>query len=667
MKKEMIFVALVLLMTSMISAEIIINNQPKATYNLGETIPVSMTVKATQNISGYFYTLLMCEGKIKELSKIPITLDTGSEKKIEFDLRLNRETIEEMKGKCKMKGFIDEDYILSNEFQISNELTIKPDMENNEFDPGENILIDGEVFRKTGGNAEGFINLELREINNSIIEQLGTISNGYFSINITLPSELRAGEYLIRLYAYELDSSGKETNTGTFDKTILIRQMPTSVEILLETFDIEPGTNAKVTAILHDQTGDPINSTAMLTIKNSQDRILDQKEIQTGEYIEYAVNYNQAPEEWKAYAISNKITGETTFNILEKKDVNMELVNETLVITNVGNVIYNDTILVKIGTDYVHINVTLDVDGEQKYKLTAPEGEYQVEVIADGEDPLTQSMVLTGRAIDVKISNARISIYPIVWIFVILVLGLIAFFIFKKGYRKTFFGKLSQREGKKKDEPKSIPLKKGSLISTRNKAELSLSIKGDKQKATVLCIKIKNLEEIESKENNASETIQKIIRIAEGEKAAIYENNDNLFIIFAPAKTRTFKNEKTAFKIAEGAEKILKEHNKLFSQKIKFGISLNNGEIIAKEEKDALKFMSIGTLITISKKLATMSKEEILLGETIEPNLKTELKTSKHEEGHTKYYKIEEVKQNKEEHKKFIDNFVKNLEKEKSK
>ena len=90
------------------------------------------------------------------------------------------------------------------------------------------------------------------------------------------------------------------------------------------------------------------------------------------------------------------------------------------------------------------------------------------------------------------------------------------------------------------------------------------------------------MEEIETTKGNAEETLQKIINFTEGRKALTYENQNNLHFILAPIKTRTFKNEVTALHIAQAIKKILTEHNRIFKQKVDFGISMNNGVIIAK-------------------------------------------------------------------------------------
>ena len=63
---------------------------------------------------------------------------------------------------------------------------------------------------------------------------------------------------------------------------------------------------------------------------------------------------------------------------------------------------------------------------------------------------------------------------------------------------------------------------------------------------------------------------QKFI-IAEREKLNfVYENQNYLFFILAPVRTRTFKNEKPALDLAEKIKYLLEEHNKMFNQKIEF-------------------------------------------------------------------------------------------------
>jgi hypothetical protein len=133
--------------------------------------------------------------------------------------------------------------------------------------------------------------------------------------------------------------------------------------------------------------------------------------------------------------------------------------------------------------------------------------------------------------------------------------------------------------------------------------------------------------------------------------------------MLAPITTKTFKNENKAIEIAQKTRELLVNHNKLFKQKIDFGISLNQGHIIAKKEGDVYKFMSFGTLITAAKKLSSLSNKNVYLSEKIKNLLMSNVKTKKHEIEGIDVYTIKEIRKKTEEQKKFIKSFVDRLEK----
>ena len=665
MKKIIFLLMFVILSACFISAglvEIIITQQPNQIYNLGDTILIPVTIKSSIDISGSFQMDLICSGHQVDFYKNGVGLSAGEEKRMEPFLVLTKNLIGELRGDCKIKGVFEEDYVLTNEFKISELINLQIINEETEFNPGESILIKGEAIKENGENVNGFIGLEIiLDGASENINQLETINNGFFSINISFQEDMKAGQYLVKLNAYERNFMGEETNKGFTDFNILIKQVPTNLEVVFENSEVEPGTNLKVKAILHDQTGEKIESSAIMTIKNEEDTILEQIEKSTDEFFEFPIVYNELPAEWIVFAVSNKLTGEATLKIKEKESLKVELINKTVTITNIGNVFYNKSVLIKIGNKSLNRDVALGIDEVQKYVLTAPDGEYEIEVIADEGSLITGMATLTGKTVDVQKASRRAMTlvrYSAVWIFIILILGFVAFIIFKKGYKRSFFGYI---HSKKKEKSKAIPLRKKSIINAKSRAELSLSIKGDKQNASVICLKIKNLKEIESTKSNAGETLQKIVDFAEEKKVAVYENQENLFFILAPIKTRTFKNEKTAIEISQKMKDVLIGYNKLAKQKIEFGISLNYGTIIAKQEKDVMKFMSMGTLITTAKKIASFSEKDILLSEKINDRLRTQVKTEKHTREKTSFFTIKEIK-NTEEHKKFIRSFLDRIE-----
>lgn len=657
---------LTLFLFPLISARIIINQQPEEVYNLGDVISIPVTIVASRDTLGSLNIDLICQGeKVNYKLGIP-SLSSGEEYKTDIYVPLIKNEIEELKGICKVQVHLGEDYVLTNEFRISDLILLEIDFQVLEFDPGEDLLIEGQATMENNKLVNGLIELSIVEGNTLILNHFETISNSFFSINASLPKDIKAGALLLKLDAYEVDPNGETTNKGFLNKNIRINQVATNLEIVFESEGVEPGTNLRVKAVLHDQTGEKIPSISTIIIKNENDKIIEQTEIATDEFFEFPVLYNEAPSKWKVIIASNKLTSESFFTILEKESIDIEIINRTLTITNTGNVLYDKKALIKVGDETLNIDIYLEVDKSQKYVITAPDGEYNVEVIA-GNNVVSEDVLLTGKTIDVKKAPGTIGSlvkYPLVWIFMILILGFIVFLVFKKGSQRTFIGYPSSKTKKwsgKGGKSKLIPLVKGSLVSSRNKAEVSLSIKGDKQNVSVIALNIKNLKEIQSKKGNIEETLQKIVGAAEGNKAATYESYNTLFFILAPTRTRTFKNEKIALEIAHKIKEILTHHNKMFKQKINFGISLNYGTIVAKQDKDSFKFMSLGTLINLAKKISSLANEDILLSEKMNDELGSHVKTTKQEKSGIDVYSIKEIR-NVEEHKKFIRNFLDKIE-----
>ena len=423
---------------------------------------------------------------------------------------------------------------------------------------------------------------------------------------------------------------------------------------------------------MHDQTGDPIDADSIITVKKSKNEIVVQKEEPTGQYLELPIPYNEAPANWSVFAVSSKLSAEALVVISEKSEISVDVANGTIILTNKGNVPYNDTVFVKIGENSsVNIPVYLNVDESKKYALNAPDGEYSVEVISNGESKFKMDgVLLTGKAIDVKAKgNSKLNFSnTFVWIFIIIILLVVGFLVYKKGYKKSFFGRKNMGNV---SEAKKVPSKvisknefgKGAIVEAGDKAILSLSIKGDKQPATFVCLRIRNLNEL--KKEGVEETMKRVSSLAERRKAFVYENQENVFFILSAVKTKTFQNEKSAIELAKDLHELLTGHNKLFKYKMDFGISITDGEIVSKVNNSGdLEFMGMGNIIANSKKIANLSKDEILLSKEFKEKAGGMIKADDKTLGGVRVYTIREMR-DREQHAEFISNFLHGLERDK--
>jgi hypothetical protein len=654
-----------ILLLSFASSEIIFTQQVKSVYNLGDTVYSPITIKTLTPISGIVEVNLVCNGSEINFYKNGINLVPGAEDSFDSRLVLIKNNIGGSNGACKIKAIAGGEYSLSNEFKISNWLSINGGLDKSSYNSGEAIAVIGKVTKETGENSNGLVEayIETKDVNQNVT-QLGTLTNGNFAFNLSIPQTLKAGSYEVNVRAYEEDNDGLITNSGTAKYNISVNQVPTTLEVLFESKEIDPGSSAVIHAVLHDQTGDAINSSIFVTVKDSTGKILEEKEMLLGEALIYPIAKGTAPAEWKILASSRGLSTENTFLIKTKESIAVEIVNKTIQITNDGNVFYNKTLLVKIEEEPLNILVSLDIGQTKKYILTAPKGEYTVKVLSDEGNEVSETMSLTGRAIGIKEQGNNLTAFA--WVLLGLIL-LVAAFILLKKVKKRGFGrfkkeKISRAEVK---EARPIPvMTEKAIIAPVNKAEVSLSIKGEKQEASVIGLKVKNLREFRVRKGSPSDTLKEIINLAQENKAVTYENNDYLLFILAPANTRTMKNEPVALELAQEIQKIMMNHNRMFNQKMNYGISLNKGEIVGKRESGVFKFMGIGNLIGMSKKIATLSDGDVLLSETMNNLLRVNIKSDKETRDGMAVYVLNSVKKENEETRKFINRFMERQKRE---
>ena len=95
-----------LLSLPLISAEIIIDEQPESIYNLGDLITIPVTLKSTSGITGNFQMNLICSGQEMNFYKNGISLSPGEEKKVESSLILSKAIIGSLKKHSLLRRMI---------------------------------------------------------------------------------------------------------------------------------------------------------------------------------------------------------------------------------------------------------------------------------------------------------------------------------------------------------------------------------------------------------------------------------------------------------------------------------------------------------------------------------------------------------------------------------
>lgn len=615
MKKAFLITLTLLLVLQLVSASIVVSEQPKKVYNYGEIVKVPAKIVASGNINNFLIVSLVCGEKTLELSKEPILLYSGEEKNTEYLIPLTKTFVEDTTGNCRVKLTVAQETQYTEEFKVSNSVSITLKETNSTVNPLDKVILSGTAVKENSEKVNGFVEASIAHPDLNV-NFPGTVKDGEFSIDFTLPKETKSRKYTVTISVYEKDLEENTNNAGTSTYILAVKQVPTSIELKLDKTLVEPKSELKMKSILYDQAGEKISSKVKYQIKNGEDKLIQEVEKDTEEVLTLPIAYNEEPAKWKVYVDSLGIKNEAPFEINTHEEITTEIQENTVIFTNIGNVPYTKTVTIKIGETPKEIALDLNVDESETYLLTAPEGTYDVN--ANG---VTGAAILTGKTVDVKKAPGKImSLFTgignyVVWAFIIIILILAFFILFKRIFRRKYSAYKASKYHTREAYVAPVYSKK-ELVKTNNKAEMAVSMKGEQMTATAVCVKIRNLAAIRSRAG-IEETLQKAVDIAEMSKAHTYESHDGLVFLFVPFKTKTMQNERTATSVADRIKDVLAYHNKVYKDKLDFGISVENGQILAKNKPGhGMVFTPLHNFIVNAKKIASSAQGQVIVGDS---------------------------------------------------
>ncbi len=733
MKRELILMiglALGLFLIANVSATIYFS-QLNSVYNIGDMI--QMNVNVTPDNNGPLSIVLQCDNNTLNVYKgAPTDL---------IQLPLTTLWMNGLTGNCKFIGYYGSETQESNSFTISKQLKLNLYTTSYYAKPGDTVAISGTVERLNGDNVSGNIEIKiptLSGVNNSGSVLTSPFTNGLFSVNYIVDKNAPAGNYKVEVTAYE-QTSNEKTSEGYELANLEVSPAISNIDIALDTQSVEPGKTISFKPIIDDQSDNQMEGDLAIQIKDSNSGLVFEKIAQSGDTVTYDVPTNLTSGYYQIIASSDSLSKTKTFFVSEKALVSFELVNGTLVVTNIGNVPYKKWINVSInGKNFL---LKPDSNGimpgtQKQFQLTGEQADGNSVKANDDTTALSQENVTLPVAKQAGVGPLGYSIAlsnlvntPIVWIIILVILALIILFLFRDVFKKKSVAypaplksrtninygtdikviKLDKKGQEVKEdsikrimpvynvkrdmESKGIGDKSLSPISpsyqpyksnrqdqdikqnteTMNLdkkespvvrvvgqrrvdvpsvAEQVLVTDGQRNRAAIIAIKIKNTINKFSKEN-----LEKSIEHVYDKKGAVYENGNFIFVIFSPLITKSFRNEIEATKDAEKIAESLRDHNKKFSDKIDFGIGINSGDIINKIDNKKLKFTSLGTLTIAAKKLAELSKGEVLMTKEAYDKSMTEVNAEKKTINGTDVYEVKKVADY-DKNKKFISDFL---------
>ncbi len=649
MKKAVLVLLLACLIIPFASAELFISS-PKSVYNVGDDFAFNITVMQSIISNNFLSVSLVCidegiSGEV-EIYRAPLSVQTGQQRVVEVSGSLDNFLAGTLKGDCVLTAKYGVSEARSQEFEITREINVNVGVSKVILEPGERFNITGRTIKGNSKVTKGFLEIRIDELDITSFRQ---IDSSDFSIIMAVPENAPSGDFEITARVYEKDANGEITNEGNGATGIRVKQIVKRAEIAISEQKVNPGNDFIFSVLLYDQADKEAIESVKAKIVMPDGEVYGETIVKSGDANNMSIKKNFMPGKWIVIASVNDIQTNVSFNVNELEEISYSLVDGALQITNTGNVPYDKPVEISIGGASEVEDVKLKVGETKKYALSAPDGNYIVEVSDGNAKESLGTSFLTGGAIGVQREgefNFWRQSYLIIWIMLISVAVLFAFYQYDRVSKKSYYGKAPAEGGKQANYAAPVRL------DLSNKKDIISE--GKREECSVISLRVKNMEEVERAKGSALDALERALVKAKDAKAKIY--SDKLFktIVFAPSLTNEPENYMRAVRVASAMERVLNEHNQRFGDRVMFGMGVHAGEMIVESGKEGFKFNSIGNMMPSAKKIAEMSNSSVGVSEHVHRRVLGKVKSDKDTSGN--FWRIRKIMDH-EMHSDFISNF----------
>lgn len=336
MKKILLFFIL-LLSIPVAFADITIQTDQNI-YNLGNKIKASASVIQPNNFDGLFKLAISCGNYKLPYFLTPISLEANFRTAVNVP---DLSATDSMLGNCSITGdLVTNDNLAveeenSNNFGITNQLTLLLVKTRIVAFPGDTILISGIVNEAYGNNvlkAAAKIALD----NNSYSPEA---IDGKFNLTIELAKNIKSGKHTI-----EISAADSKNNAGNYPIGIEITAIPTYIKNELSADRLLPGSKIEILSSIYDQADDLINDSLNLDLYSPKNDNVFKKVVQSHDKLEYEFSQYAEPGIYELSSAYKSLLTKSYVNITTVRTVSIKYGNETVIVENTGNVPFEDEI-----------------------------------------------------------------------------------------------------------------------------------------------------------------------------------------------------------------------------------------------------------------------------------------------------------------------------------
>ncbi len=337
MKKSILLPIIAFLALPLAFADISITAEQHI-YNLGNRIKVSASLMQDKSFDGLFRLELLCGAYGLSYFLTPVSLEADFRTAVSVP---EVTATAHMMGNCTIvAGLLTNDNILleekeSNSFFVTNQIMVLPVKAKFSSLPGDSIDVTG-ILNEAFGNNVLKASSKIRLGNKSYDI---SADNGRFSLTIPLPKNIKSGSHIIQISS--LDAKGNE---GSSSIELDITAIPIYIKLDLKGNSLAPGSKLYTTPYLYDQADDLVNESIELELDSPRAGKIFRKNVQGNKQLDYEFSQYAEPGIYTLSGAYKDLLDKASINITEVREVKIEYKNETVLVENVGNVLFQDEI-----------------------------------------------------------------------------------------------------------------------------------------------------------------------------------------------------------------------------------------------------------------------------------------------------------------------------------
>ncbi|MDD5331594.1 MAG: hypothetical protein PHE43_02105 [Candidatus Nanoarchaeia archaeon] len=303
------------------------------------------------------------------------------------------------------------------EFELTNELSLNANIDFPETLPGKIIKITGDV--------KNIFLTSIAQGNLKVIfngnEYKTTFADGIIDYSITVPTNIKSGKHVVTV---EVDDG--VGNKAVKEITISINPISTTLSGIINGKEHVPGDVLEITPMLYDQANDVMPGEIAIEILDPNGNVLYQDSKQVNTKGSYKLDNLAEPGSYKLKLSFSSLKTEDTFTITAISKLDIGLENETLVITNVGNVGYKNIIHIDMNSGTYLFDEKINLDsGEKTYidlSSKVETGTYDILITHDESEKRFTNVYIVGKK---QVNLNVFYIILIILIFLIVIYSLI--------------------------------------------------------------------------------------------------------------------------------------------------------------------------------------------------------------------------------------------------